>query len=297
MVGNAIVDKVMKKYGVPEWVKPYVYAYIKEDPMDAVKKGLSFIDVKRKRGKITGNFVELPNLVKFEVEDVARIISLFYYGEDESSKMALNWSKEPHDFDAKRYADHFAATYETEQKHLRAIKNMLEGLGFKPKAEAPFASALFEKISSISDWKERVIAYDLILKTSYGNTFGNIFYKVFYPVMPEYMRSFGKAFSTKDEESKWGYEEARRIISSGEITGERLKAMLSELLPLVGKVINANMAIAKKAGINREVSLLRDIAIVYPIQIAKDCGLQVYTDKEISALLSSMRTEKSSAKE
>ena len=87
--GNILIDKIMKKYGVPDWVKPYVYAYIRNNPLNAVRRGISFIDVKRKRGRITGNVIELPNSVQFEVSDVTRIVGLFYAGEEESSRIAL----------------------------------------------------------------------------------------------------------------------------------------------------------------------------------------------------------------
>ncbi len=295
--GNILVDKVMKKYGVPDWVKPYVYAYIKSNPLNAVKRGISFIDVKRKRGRITGNVIELPNSVQFEVSDVARIVGLFYAGEEESSRIAESWSKDLHDYDSKRYAEHFAALSEIEQKHLRAIRNMLEGLGKKFGSESPEVKALFGKLGTITDWKERIISYDLVIKSSYGSTFGNIFYKVFYPVMPEYMRSFGKAFSSENAEASWGYEEAKRIIKEGEIGTQRLVYLFNELLPLVGEIINANMSIADKAGISKEVSLLRDIAIAYPVYIAKECGADINAEKETAAILETLKSRNKPAKE
>ncbi len=295
--GNILVDKIMKKYGVPDWVKPYVYAYIRSNPLNAVRRGISFIDVKRKRGRITGNVIELPNSVQFEVSDVTRIVSLFYAGEEESSRIAESWSKDLHDYDSKRYAEHFAALSEIEQKHLRAIKNMLEGLGKKSGSETAEVRALFEKLGSITDWKERIISYDLVLKSSYGSTFGNIFYKVFYPVMPEYMRSFGKAFSSEDTEAGWGYEEAKRIIRDKEIDAQRLVQLFNDLLPLVGSIINANMDIAEKAGINKEVSLLRDIAIAYPVYISKECGADIDAEKETAAILETLKRRNKPAKE
>ena len=295
--GNILVDKVMKKYGVPDWVKPYVYAYIRSNPLNAVRRGISFIDVKRKRGRITGNVIELPNSVQFEVSDITRIVSLFYAGEEESSRIAESWSKDLHDYDSKRYAEHFAALSEIEQKHLRAIKNMLEGLGKKSGSETAEVRALFEKLGSITDWKERIISYDLVLKSSYGSTFGNIFYKVFYPVMPEYMRSFGKAFSSEDAETSWGYEEAKRIIKDGEMDTQRLLQLFNDLLPLVGSIVNANMDIADKAGISKEVSLLRDIAIAYPVYIAKECGADIDAEKETAAILDTLKRKNKPAKE
>ena len=295
--GNILVDKVMKKYGVPDWVKPYVYAYIRNNPLNAVRRGISFIDVKRKRGRITGNVIELPNSVQFEVSDVTRIVGLFYAGEEESSRIAESWSKDLHDYDSKRYAEHFAALSEIEQKHLRAIKNMLEGLGKKSGSETAEVRALFEKLGSITDWKERMISYDLVLKSSYGSTFGNIFYKVFYPVMPEYMRSFGKAFSSEDAETGWGHEEAKRIIRDGEIDTQRLVQLFHDLLPLVGSIINTNMDIADKAGISKEVSLLRDIAIAYPVYVAKECGADIDAEKETAAILETLKRRNKPAKE
>ncbi|MCL5102193.1 MAG: hypothetical protein M1544_02450 [Candidatus Marsarchaeota archaeon] len=296
-VGNILIDKAMKRYGVPEWVKPYIYAYIKSDPINAVKQGISFVDVKRKRGRISGSSVELPNSTKFDIADVIQIVGLFYNGEEEGIKLLSEWSKEPYGFEGKRYSEHFAALATIEERHLRAIRNMLEGLGKKSVPESESIKALFQKVRDVKDWKERIVAYDLILKTAYGGAFGSIFYKVFYPVMPEYMRSFGKAFSSDDKEVKWGKEEADRIISSGEITNERLMELFGTIIPQIVHTVDANMDIAKRAGIFREVNLLKEIAIAYPMHLAADAGAKIDADKEAARLLASLKDKNRPAKE
>jgi len=294
---NVILDKTMKKYGVPEWVKPYVYSYIKNDPVNAVRKGISFVDVKRKRGKISGETVELPNAIKFDLADVAHIVGLFYFGEQKVEEVIGMWSKDRHDYESKAYAEHFESMVGIEDKHLHAIKNMLNGLGKKGVEESPEIDALFEKMRSIEDWRERIIAYDLILKTSYGGTFGNIFYKVFYSVMPEYMRSFGKAFSANGAEVEWGYEEAKRIMREKEIPDERLLGLFREILPLIAVIINSNIEIARRVGIEKEVNLLMDIAIAYPMHIAEECGIDIDADKEASKIISGIKKREKLAKE
>ncbi len=44
-----MLDNTIAKYRLPQWVKPYIVEYIKENPIYAIKKGMSFIDVKRKK--------------------------------------------------------------------------------------------------------------------------------------------------------------------------------------------------------------------------------------------------------
>ncbi len=288
---------MLRKYGIPEWVKPYIYAYIKRDPINAVKRGMSFIDVKRKRGRVTSTKVELPNSIAFDIDNITRIISLFYYGEEESIKVAGAWSKAAHDYDSKRYADHFAEMRDIEEKRLRAIKNLLEGIGKKCNPLTKEVKAIFDYMSSLPDWQDRIIAYDLILRKSYGATFGTIFYKVFYPVMPEYMRSFGKAFNYDSEEISWGELEAKRLISEGIIGHPRLMQLFDEMLPLICVSINSNLDIAQKTGIKREVELLRDISIAFPMQVAKENGMEIDIAAESKKILQRAAKLESSMKD
>ncbi|MCL5404648.1 MAG: hypothetical protein M1125_02300 [Candidatus Marsarchaeota archaeon] len=274
-VENAILDQALKKYGIPEWVKPYVYTYIKSDPLNAVRKGLSFIDVKRKRGKVTNAYVELPNSVKFELDDLVYIISMFYHGEEESTKVLRLWLKDAQDFQYKEYAEHFEAMAASAEKQARAIKNMLEGLGKKSNQINPVVQRIFDYMKDIREWPERIIAYDIIIKKSYGSTFGSIFYKVFYPVMPEYMRTFGKAFNSDESIASWGEAEAARLIREGAVNAATLERLFGDMLPMISESVNANLGIAEKVGIKQEVLLLRDIAVAYPLQFAKENGLEI----------------------
>ena len=56
-------------------------------------------------------------------------------------------------------------------------------------------------------------------------------------------------------------------------------------------------ALADKAGISKEVSLLRDIAIAYPVYIAKECGADIDAEKETAAILDTLKRKNKPAKE
>jgi hypothetical protein len=87
---SAVVDPLLKKYGIPVWVKPYLKEYVKSDPVNAIKRATSFIDVKRKKGQVTNNSVVLPNNTAFKTESVVGIVSLFSMEKREAYRLQRN---------------------------------------------------------------------------------------------------------------------------------------------------------------------------------------------------------------
>ncbi len=280
---SGVVDPLLKKYGVPIWVKPYLNEYIRSDPINAIKRATSFVDVKRKKGQVTNNSVVLPNNTVFKIESVVGIVSLFFYGEERSVQIAEKWSSKP-DYLNKEYVKHFSEMVEIEKRHLRAIKNLLEGLGHKPVPPSETVKKVFDYIENLQDWNERLVAMNIIIKSTYGTAFGMMFYKVFYFVMPEYMRSFGKAFDYQGEEIEWGFEEAKRIISEKRIDDGRLIEMTEIILTLISKTINSEMPFAEEAGIIKEAELLKKVALAYPLHIYSNLGVDIDIDKELSKI-------------
>ncbi|MCL5092471.1 MAG: hypothetical protein M1364_02300 [Candidatus Marsarchaeota archaeon] len=280
---SAVVDPLLKKYGIPVWVKPYLKEYVKSDPVNAIKRATSFIDVKRKKGQVTNNSVVLPNNTAFKTESVVGIVSLFFYGEERSVQIAEKWSSKP-DYLNKEYVKHFSEMVEIEKRHLRAIKNLLEGLGHKPLPPSETVKEVFDYIENLQDWNERLVAMNIIIKSTYGTAFGMMFYKVFYFVMPEYMRSFGKAFDYQGEEIEWGFEEAKRIISEKCINEGRLIEMSERILTLISKTINSEMLFADEAGITREAELLKKVALAYPLHIYSDLGINIDIEGELKKI-------------
>lgn len=280
---SGVVDPLLKKYGVPIWVKPYLNEYIRSDPINAIKRATSFVDVKRKKGQVTNNSVVLPNNTVFKIESVVGIVSLFFYGEERSVQIAEKWSSKP-DYLNKEYVKHFSEMVEIEKRHLRAIKNLLEGLGHKPLPPSETVKEVFDYIENLQDWNERLVAMNIIIKSTYGTAFGMMFYKVFYFVMPEYMRSFGKAFDYQGEEIEWGFEEAKRIISEKCINEGRLIEMSERILTLISKTINSEMLFADEAGITREAELLKKVALAYPLHIYSDLGINIDIEGELKKI-------------
>ncbi len=280
---SAVVDPLLKKYGIPEWVKRYVKEYIKSDPVNAIKRATSFVDVKRKKGQVTNSNVILPNNTTFKINSIVNIVSLFYYGEERSVQITEKWSSRP-DYLNKEYVRHFSEMVQIEKKHLRAIKNLLEGLGHKPVPPADAVKEVFDYIENLQAWNERMVAMNIIIKSSYGTTFGMMFYRVFYSVMPEYMRSFGKAFNYEGEEIEWGFEEAKRIISDKRINDGRLIEMSERILTLISKTINSEMCLAEEAGISKEAELLKKISLAYPLHTYYELGVNLDVDKELKKI-------------
>ncbi|HVC58334.1 MAG TPA: hypothetical protein VND15_02565 [Candidatus Acidoferrales bacterium] len=298
-ITQRLVETTLRKYGVPEWVDPYVHKYLKSNPVSVVKFATSFIDTKRKKGEVTKKYVRLPNGTTFGMDSIIHLLNLFYYGEDRMVGIYKDWSENSTEHNAE-YSARFAAMMPLKAKHARAIKNMMEGLGKRPEAKEPKEiKEVFDYIGSLKAWNDRILATNVVLRGSYANVFGTIFFKVFYPVSPEFMRSLGKAFETDAIDNEWGFEEARKIIADGLVPEERILQLARELTARVLLSIEANMKFAKKAKIPKELELLRDIAVANPFHTLKELGLEIDVDKEVKMVASvakGLSTQKKAAK-
>ncbi|MCL4390724.1 hypothetical protein M1578_00775 [Candidatus Marsarchaeota archaeon] len=281
---GSVVDKTLEKYNVPTWLKPYIYDYVKSDPINAIKRATSFIEVRRKRGEVTREYVRLPNGMEFNIDFIQHVLSLFHYGEERIAAIYEKWSKEPTGYDYVQYANHFSQLAETTKKHVRAIRNLMEGMGIKPLEPTPEAVAVFDGLSAISDWKSRVLASGLLLKYTYGYPFGFIFYRVFYPASPEFMRSFGKAFKNDSNANTWLEEEAKRIVKEKELEDSAITELAENLLSKAYDSVGSELKIAKKAHVEREAQLLMDVSLAYPLHALYEQGLEIDIDSEIKKI-------------
>lgn len=281
---GAMVDKALDKYNIPTWLKPYIYDYVKGDPLNAVRRATSFIEVRRKRGEVTRSYVRLPNGMEFGMEFIQHVLSLFHYGEERIAEIYESWSKEPAGYDYVQYARGFGQLAETTRKHVRAIRNLMEGMGIRPLPPTPEAMSVFDALNSLSDWKARVLASGLILKYTYGYPFGFVFYRVFYPASPEFMRSFGKAFKSNDGDNAWLEDEAKRIVREREMDEGNMISIAEDLLSKAYNSVGAELQTAKKARIEREAQLLMDVSLAYPLHALYDQGLGIDVDAEIKKI-------------
>lgn len=275
-----VIDSTLDKYGLPEWVRPYVYRYARANPVSAVRFAISLVDVKRKKGEVTKKYVKLPNGTTFSTDLILRILNLFFYGEESMAEMSDSWSKNTLDHN-QEYERRFAEMAETDIKRTRAIKNLAEGLGHSVGDKPDSIAKAFEGMSMISDWNDRVIATGIMLRYSYFATFGMVFYRVFYPVSPEFMRSFGKVFEGSGGSGRWDTIEAERLIRSGAVSKERVLALARQVLPIVLWSIESNMGIAREMKLEKEVHLLSEISIAYPFQCLRELGLDIDVDSEM----------------
>ena len=233
----------------------------------------------------TSDYIRLPNGLKFKIDYVLRLLNLVFYGEESMARIAKSWSESRSDPNPNpNYTAHFRDMSVSDAKHARAIKNLIEGLGHKLDKPQEELVEVFDYVSKLESWPERVIATEIILRDSYAKSFGLIFYKVFYPVSPEFMRSFGKAFSDVNSGSEWGNDEARKIIEGGLISEDRLIELTREVLVKISKSIDANMRLAITSGIENEAKLLSDIAIAYPFQNLAQLGVVIDIPSEIKRL-------------
>ncbi len=284
MLRDALVDAALEKYGLPKWLKPYVLEYLKgNSTAAAIKRATSFISVGRKKGIVTKDEIVLPNGTKFNSDQILHLVSLFLYGEERMGKISKIWATTDSDGNV-THANHYSAVSIVETKRARAIKNLIQGLGHKPVDPTPELVELFDYIESLKIWGERLLAKKIIMYNSFALPFGYVFYKVFYPVSPEFMRSFGTVFSSKDHEEFAGEEEAAIIVQSGDIETDRLMKITEDLLVLIDNALDAEMKNAKKAGIEREVILLRDVAIAFPLHRLEDLGVDFNIEEEISKI-------------
>ncbi len=166
MVMQHGIKEVLKNYNLPMWISDYVDEYIKEDPLNSMKRALSFINVKRKRGSVTSTYVILPNGTKFSMSDISKILSLFYYGEKQVELMAESWSSKPDPAHVK-YVKHFLNVSKVEKRHLRAIKNLMDGLMRKPEESPQIIKDVFSYIMNLGTWEERFVALYIIMRYSF----------------------------------------------------------------------------------------------------------------------------------
>ena len=275
-----LVDSAMAKYNVPEWVRPYASKYVKGNPIASVRFAISLVDTKRRKGEVTKDNVKLPNGKSFRVESILKVLSLFFYGEDMIAHIERAWSGKSLIRNAE-YEKCFYDMSELDAKYARAIKNLAEGLGGRVGERHDSLARTFDYISKTEDWNSRVFVTGLVLRYAYARTFGSVFYKVFYPVAPEFMRSFGKAFSSKNGKASWDTEEAERLVRSGAIERERVLELARETLARILWSIDANTRLAKELSMEKEVALLSEISIAYPFHRLSELGVRLDVKEEI----------------
>lgn len=278
---NAAVTKAMERYRVPDWVKPYILKHAMTHPVSAVRFALSFIDTKRRKGEVTREYVRLPNGLRFRMDSILRVLNLFYYGEERIAHMVGLWSRGASERNAE-YAEHFARTAMADERHARAIKNLIEGLGFSVGDAPPELVNVFDYVETLDSWSDRILATAVILRKSYADAFGFMFYKVFYPAAPEFMLSFGKAFRNSD--APWEFAEAKRIISEKRVSEEHALELTRSILSRVYYSVSVNMPLAARTGIEPEIRLLTEIAMAYPFHTLKSMGLNVNVRKEVDGV-------------
>jgi hypothetical protein len=284
MLREALVDTVLEKYSLPRWLKPYVLEYLKgNSTAAAIKRAASFINVGRKKGIITKDEIILPNGTKFKSDQILHLVSLFLYGEYRMGRISRKWAATDTDGNIS-HSNYFMVVSNVEVKRARAIKSLVQGLGHEPVEPTKELVELFDYIESLRVWGERLLAKKIILFNSFALPFGYIFYRVFYPVSPEFMRSFGTVFSRRAPEEQAGEEEAAIIVQSGGIEKKRLMKITEDVLVLIIKALEAEMKNAKKAGIEREVVLLKDVAIACPLHRLKGIGVDFDVEEEISRI-------------
>ncbi len=287
MLKGAMVELAIRKYKLPQWMKPYIMSYLRGNDMSAIKFAASYINVGRKKGSIARNEIRLPNGKVFKKEHIAHILNLFYYGEVSVCETSKLWS-ETHDR-TPDHVRHFRTMCAVEEKRARTIRNLMLGLGYRIGKPTPELIAVFDYIKSLTDWDERLFAKKILLNYSYAKPFGYVFYKAFYPVQPEYMRTFGKAFTDHMEEETLSEKEAEDIIREKRIGYERLMEITEHLLMLILRSVNAELPTAKRAGIEREIVLLRDISLAYPLHRLEELGVDMDVQKEITYVKMSAR--------
>jgi hypothetical protein len=280
---DKLVDPVLKRYGVPEWVKPYAIRYVRKNPANTVKFAASFVDIKRKRGEVTKEYVRLPNGLEFKMDHIMHVLNLFFYGEESMMRVAEAWAKSRAEPEP-GYVAYFMEMGAADAKHARAVKNLIEGLGRKLEKPQREIIEVFDYVAKLEPWHDRMIATEVVLRDSYAKAFGLVFYKIFYPASPEFMRSFGKAFAEPTAGSAWGAAKAREIIGNKLVPEEHVMEISRGILARILKSIDANMDLAKASGIENEAKLLTDIAIAYPFHTLAELGVEMDIDKEITGV-------------
>lgn len=288
---DIMVDSALKKYDIPLWVRPYVYDYVKSDPANAVKKALSFVEIKRKKGMLTAKDVKLPNGITFDIKKVKMLLNTFFYAEEEVARMCTSWVERPAVYNAE-YINHFTQTAESSTARARAIKSVIEGIAGNTKDTLKDIDSVFHYVATLTEWPERIVALDFILRYAYAKTLGLVFYKVFYPVAPEFMRNISKVFAKDEPCAIWGEKEATRMLEEGIVPKERVLAMCGEILSRVYASIESNLSIAKQSGVEREIGLLMDVSVAYPLERLAELGIISDARKEFKSIIGSVQKKK-----
>ncbi len=281
---EGLISVAMKRYGVPDWVAPYIYKYAKRSDLFTIKRAISFINVRRKKGVLTGRQVRLPNGVTFDIDTVSHILNQFYYGVDTEARISERWAAEYTDYDHANFTKHYKELAALRTKHARALKNMVEGLGHKIDKPSRGIERVFNTIAELDEWPDRLIATEIILRDSYSRPFGFIFYKVFYPVSPEFMRSLGKLFTKKDDGGNWAEEEIRKVVGEMALTSEHIIDLAERILAEIYRSIDSEMPLARRSKVEAETMLLRDISIAYPLHTLKELGVELDIDAEMKKI-------------
>lgn len=267
-----LVDSAMDRYGVPAWARPYVYKYVSRNRTDAIRAAIGMVGFGRKKGEIKDGYVVLPNGRKFKIESIAKLLAIFFHGEQRLADLENYWASK-HDVGNPVYEREYLQLSEADYKGARAMKNLMEGLKHKIPADNGSLDQLFGRLTRLHSWEERIFASGIILNYCYMKPFAGMFMKVFHPIVPEFMRNFNKAFTNENEGERWDMMEARRLIETGKISRERAVELTEELTSLVAKSINNNLPIAKELGIVEEISLLKELSLAYPKQVLSELGV------------------------
>lgn len=281
---EGLISVAMKRYGVPDWIAPYIYRYAKQSDMFTIKRAINFINVRRKKGVLTSRQVKLPNGVTFDIKAVSHILNQFYYGVETEARISEKWSKEYTDYDHANFTKHYRELAAMREKHARALKNMIGGLGHRIEKPNRGIERVFDTIASLEEWPDRLITTEIILRDSYSRPFGFIFYKVFYPVSPEFMRSLGKLFTNRGEEGSWAEKEINKVVGEGALTSEHIIDLAERILTEIYRSIDSELPLARKAKIEQEAKLLRDISIAYPLHTLKELGVELDINKEMKKI-------------
>lgn len=280
---TSIIDRTMQKYGIPMWFKPYLAGYIRSNPVSAIRHATSFVETRRKKGEITRDHVVLPNGLEFKMGFITELLSLFYYGEERLSDIYEGWSREP-GYDDLEYKKRFMEFSALSKRHIRAIRNLMEGIGIEPRQPGKEITGLFDHIESIGEWQDRVLMSGILIKYSFSYTFGFVFFKVFYPVATDFMRSFGKTFTSTTPTTSWLNSEAERIVME-EANSSHILEFTRSNLERISRSIESEMPLAKANGIGNEARLLHTISIAYPLHVLHDLGMRIDVEKEVKSIM------------
>lgn len=284
-ITGAIVDKALERYKIPLWIRPYIYKYASRNKLQTIKFALSLINVGRRKGAITKDFVIMPNGTKFKSDAVLELVYLFLNGEEQIAQIERAWSNDPIHHNAK-YESMYADLNEFNSRRARAVRNLIEGMGSgidAAKGAKKENLTIFREIEKLDDWNERLIATGIVINYSYMKTFGSVFFRVFYPIAPELMRNLGKAFASsyRHKSERQDTAEARRIIAEHKLSDEQIIGITRRLLVAIKQTIDENIYLAESLGVKNEIEMMEEIAIAYPLHMLKLMGVSLDVSEEV----------------